>query len=73
MGIPAGIQIPLQTFQNQFGSADIGKSLSAVFLSGINFDFNTVQVSGVGGSAGYDEAIFADYNADAQIVKSLIS
>ena len=58
--VPAGIQIPLQTFQDQLCPACIGKASTPVFFFGINFNFYAAAVSGIRGRTGHNDVILAN-------------
>ena len=64
--VPAGIQIPLQTFQDQLCPACIGKASTPVFFFGINFNFYAAAVSGIRGRTGHNDVILANYGTDSK-------
>ena len=47
--VPAGVQVPLQTAENERAGTAQGQSPPPEFLLGVNFNFNAALVPGVGG------------------------
>ena len=47
VSIPAGIQFPLQAFQDKSGATDAGKSPATVFFVCVDLNFNTGIVPGI--------------------------
>ena len=58
--VPGRIPISLKAFQYQFCRADAGESISAVFSAGVDFNFDSIPVSGIRGSAGNETISFLD-------------
>lgn len=72
MCVPAGVQVSLQAFQDQLCSAQGGETLTAVFHSGIYFDFNAGGITGIGGGAGQELPVFQQCNSDSPFAVGLV-
>ena len=70
--IPAWIKLAFPAFQDQFCTAQAGEALAAAVCPGVNFDFNTFLVSGVGGRAGKDHTILMQHDTESQAAECLI-
>ena len=61
--VPAGVDSPIQTFQNQSGCSAGGKPFSAVGRQRLNFNFDALPVHRVGRSSRHRKPILQDDHA----------
>jgi hypothetical protein len=66
VSIPAGIQFPLQAFQDKSGATDAGKSPATVFFFCVDFNFDTGIVPGIGRGSRYNLTILPDDNTQTE-------
>ncbi len=57
MGVPAGIQAPVQAVQNEPRPTGQGQPPAAEVRSGVNLDLNAAVINRIGGGSGHGDAV----------------
>ena len=57
MGIPAGIQVPVQAVQDEPRSTGQGQTQAADVRSGVNLDLDAAVIDGIGRGSGHRDAL----------------